>query len=71
MELLYNILINPFVEMVSLPDFFLQVIWVIGLSMILMAVLIRLPRWAIALFAFACTSVSGYALAYSLLIYLS
>jgi branched-chain amino acid transport system permease protein len=27
MELLYNILIDPFVQMVSLPDFFLQVIW--------------------------------------------
>ena len=28
-------------------------------------------RGLLALFAFACTSVSGYALAYSLLIYLS
>jgi hypothetical protein len=27
MELLYNILIDPFAQMVSLPDFFLQVIW--------------------------------------------
>ena len=27
MDLLYNILIDPFVEMVRLPDFFLQVLW--------------------------------------------
>jgi len=27
MELLYNILIDPFVQMVSVPDFFLQVLW--------------------------------------------
>ena len=27
MEVLYNIFIGPFVEMVSLPDFFIQVIW--------------------------------------------
>lgn len=32
---------------------FLIVIWVIGLSMILLAGLIWLPRWAIAIFAFA------------------
>ena len=27
MELLYNIFIGPFVEMVTLPDFFMQVLW--------------------------------------------
>ena len=27
MEILYNIFIDPFVQMVVLPDFFLQVIW--------------------------------------------
>jgi len=27
MELLYNIFINPFAEMIALPDFFIQVLW--------------------------------------------
>ena len=27
MEILYNIFIDPFVEMVQLPDFFVQVVW--------------------------------------------
>ena len=27
MDLLYNIFINPFIEMIALPDFFLQVLW--------------------------------------------
>ena len=33
--------------------FFLQVIWALGISMIVLAGLIYLPRWAIALFAFS------------------
>ena len=27
MDFLYKIFVNPFVEMFSLPDFFLQVLW--------------------------------------------
>ena len=39
-------------QMSTTPIIFLQVIWAIGVSMMVLAALIHLPKWAIAVFAF-------------------
>ena len=39
-------------QLSTTPIVFLQVIWAIGVSMIVLAALIHLPNWAIAIFAF-------------------